>query len=101
MADASLLQVQLCYAAPGLQILKDLEVAPGCTIQQAILASGLLRQQPAIDLSVCKVGIFGKVRPLETPLRQRDRIEIYRPLIADPKQSRRRRAAHREHVGSA
>ena len=96
MADDAFLQVQLCYSAPGLQILRDLEVAPGCTIQQAILDSGLLREQPAIDLSTCKVGIFGKVRPLDTPLRERDRIEIYRPLIADPKQSRRRRAAHQE-----
>ncbi|WP_420871035.1 RnfH family protein [Herbaspirillum rubrisubalbicans] len=51
-----------------------------------------------IDLSVCKVGIFGKVKTLETPVRERDRIEIYRPLIADPKQSRRRRAAHQERV---
>lgn len=98
MADPAFLQVQLCYAAPGLQILKDLQVAPGSTIQQAILESGLLREQPAIDLSVCKVGIFGKVKTLETVLRERDRIEIYRPLIADPRQSRRRRAAHREHA---
>lgn len=98
MADDAFLQVQLCYAAPGLQIQQDLQVAPGSTIQQAILDSGLLREQPAIDLSVCKVGIFGKVKTLETVLRERDRIEIYRPLIADPKQSRRRRAAHREHA---
>lgn len=96
MADDAFLQVQLCYAAPGLQIQQDLQVAPGSTIQQAILDSGLLREQPAIDLSVCKVGIFGKIKSLDTVLRARDRIEIYRPLIADPKQSRRRRAAHRE-----
>ncbi|MEN2671905.1 RnfH family protein [Herbaspirillum huttiense] len=96
MAEEAFLQVQLCYAAPGLQILRDLQVAPGSTIQQAILDSGLLREQPAIDLSVCKVGIFGKIKTLDTVLRTRDRIEIYRPLIADPKQSRRRRAAHRE-----
>ncbi|MCP3655221.1 RnfH family protein [Herbaspirillum sp.] len=96
MAEEAFLQVQLCYAAPVLQILQDLQVAPGSTIQQAILDSGLLREQPAIDLSVCKVGIFGKIKTLDTVLRTRDRIEIYRPLIADPKQSRRRRAAHRE-----
>ncbi|MBV8622247.1 MAG: RnfH family protein [Herbaspirillum sp.] len=96
MAEVPHLQVQICYAAPNLQILRDLEVAPGCTIQQAIIASGLAREQPDIDLSVCKVGIFGKVKPLETVLRDRDRIEIYRPLIADPKQSRRRRAIHKE-----
>ncbi|MFX5709874.1 RnfH family protein, partial [Acinetobacter baumannii] len=64
MAEEAFLQVQLCYAAPGLQILRDLQVAPGSTIQQAILDSGLLREQPAIDLSVCKVGIFGKIKTL-------------------------------------
>lgn len=96
MAEMSFLQVQVCYAAPQLQILKDLQVPPGSTIQDAILASGLAREQPAIDLSVCKVGIFGKQKPLDTVLRAHDRIEIYRPLIADPKQSRRRRAAHKE-----
>jgi len=96
MAEAPRLQVQICYAAPGLQVLKDTEVEQGATIQQAIIGSGLLREQPAIDLSMCKVGIFGKIKTLDTVLRARDRIEIYRPLIADPKQSRRRRAAHRE-----
>ncbi|KAF1036844.1 MAG: Protein RnfH [Herbaspirillum frisingense] len=96
MADVARLQVQICYAAPGLQVLKDVEVAQGCTIQQAIMESGLLREQPGIDLSVCKVGVFGKLKTLETPLRQRDRIEIYRPLIADPKESRRRRVARQD-----
>ncbi|MFJ3044898.1 RnfH family protein [Herbaspirillum chlorophenolicum] len=95
MADPARLQVQICYAAPGLQVLKDVEVDEGCTIQQAIMDSGLLREQPAIDLTVCRVGIFGKVKALDTPLRAQDRIEIYRPLIADPKDSRRRRVAHK------
>ena len=95
MADPVRLQVQICYAAPGLQVLKDVEVDEGCTIQQAIMDSGLLREQPAIDLTVCRVGIFGKVKALDTPLRAQDRIEIYRPLIADPKDSRRRRVAHK------
>ncbi|TWC65700.1 RnfH family protein [Herbaspirillum sp. SJZ099] len=95
MAEPARLQVQICYAAPGLQVLKDVEVEQGCTIQQAIMDSGLLREQPAIDLTVCRVGIFGKLKALDTPLRARDRIEIYRPLIADPKDSRRRRVAHK------
>ncbi|WP_050466868.1 RnfH family protein [Herbaspirillum chlorophenolicum] len=95
MADPVRLQVQICYAAPGLQVLKDVEVDEGCTIQQAIMDSGLLREQPAIDLTVCRVGIFGKVKALDTPLRAQDRIEIYRPLIADPKDSRHRRVAHK------
>ncbi|WDZ98203.1 RnfH family protein [Herbaspirillum sp. WKF16] len=96
MAEACRLQVQICYAAPGLQVLKELDVEEGCTIQQAIIDSGLLREQPGIDLSVCKVGVFGKLKTLETPLRQRDRVEIYRPLIADPKESRRRRVARKD-----
>lgn len=96
MAEPARLQVQICYAAPGLQVLKDIEVDDGCTIQQAIIDSGLLREQPAIDLSVCKVGVFGKLKALETPLRGRDRVEIYRPLVADPKDSRRRRVARKD-----
>jgi putative ubiquitin-RnfH superfamily antitoxin RatB of RatAB toxin-antitoxin module len=96
MAEPARLQVQICYAAPGLQVLKECEVEEGCTIGQAIMDSGLLREQPAIDLSVCRVGVFGKLKELDTPLRQRDRIEIYRPLIADPMESRRRRVAHKE-----
>ncbi|MBP0597134.1 RnfH family protein [Herbaspirillum sp. LeCh32-8] len=96
MAEAARLQVQICYAAPGLQVLKDVQVGQGCTIQQAIVDSGLLREQPAIDLSVCKVGVYGKLKTLETALRQHDRIEIYRPLIADPKESRRRRVTKQD-----
>lgn len=96
MAEARRLQVQICYAAPGLQVLKDTLVAPGCTIQQAIIDSGLLREQPDIDLSVCKVGLYGKAKPLDTVLRERDRIEIYRALLADPMESRRRRVAHKD-----
>lgn len=91
MADSGGLQVQICYAAPGLQVLRDIHVAEGTTIQQAIVGSGFLREQPAVDLSVCRVGIFGKLKTLDTILRDHDRIEIYRPLIADPKDSRRRR----------
>lgn len=100
MAEPASLQVQICYAAPGLQVLKEIEVQEGSTIQQAIVGSGLLREYPAIDLTVCRVGIYGKIRALDTPLRTQDRIEIYRPLIADPKDSRRRRVAHKDKVQS-
>ena len=96
MADLPLLQVQLCYAAPDLQLLQPLQVAAGCTIGQAIIDSGLLRQHPGIDLTVCKVGIYGKLKSLDTVLRSHDRIEIYRPLIADPMESRRRRVVRKE-----
>ena len=93
MADERI-HVQVCYARPERQLLLELDVAPGTTIQQAIQQSGIVRQAPEIDISVLRVGIYGKLKPLDTVLREHDRVEIYRPLIADPKETRRRRAAH-------
>ncbi len=87
-----LLQVQICYAKPGMQILHDMQVIPGTTVQQAIVQSGILQRVPEIDLSTHSVGIYSKPKTLDTPLRNHDRIEIYRPLLIDPKESRRRRA---------
>lgn len=92
---ADLVNVQLCYAAPLREYFRELAVAPGTTIEQAIVLSGLLQDIPGIDLAVQPVGIFGKKRPLDTVLREGDRIEIYRPLVADPKESRRRRSEKR------
>ncbi len=89
------LQVQVCYAKPEMQWLRDLIVPAGTTLHQAIKQSGVLQNLPEIDLTVCRVGIHGKLKTLDTVLRERDRIEIYRPLIADPKESRRKRAAKR------
>jgi putative ubiquitin-RnfH superfamily antitoxin RatB of RatAB toxin-antitoxin module len=87
------LTVELCYAKPGLQFLRTLSVPPGTTLQQAIRLSGVLDAAPEIDLTTCQAGIHGKHRPLATEVREGDRIEIYRPLIIDPKDARRRRAA--------
>jgi len=95
MADDAV-RVQICYARPDRQFLLDCAVAPGTTILQAIHASGIVQQAPEIDVSTMRVGIYGKLKPLDTVLREHDRIEIYRPLIADPKETRRRRAAHRD-----
>lgn len=86
------LRVQVCYAKPGIQLLRDVSVPPGTTLQAAIVQSGILDDMPEIDLSTCRVGIYAKLKTLEAILRDGDRIEIYRPLIADPKESRRRRA---------
>lgn len=91
MAETTQLQVEICYATPDLQIRRPVSVAAGATVQQAIMQSGLLRECTAIDLTVCRVGIYGKLKTLDTVLRAHDRIEIYRPLIADPMDSRRRR----------
>lgn len=89
MADIS---VQICYARPDLQILRELKVDEMATIRTAIEQSGVLREIPEIGLEHCRVGVFGKLKDLDTRLREHDRVEIYRPLIADPKESRRKRA---------
>lgn len=83
--------VQVCYASPTLQFLRDLTVDAGCTIEQAIGLSGLAQAAPEIDLATMPVGIYGKKKTLDTVLREHDRVEVYRPLIADPKHARRRR----------
>jgi len=90
MADQ--LHVQVCYATAVHETLRDLRVEQGTTIEQAIAQSGLLDQVPGIDLATQPVGLFGKKRPPDTVLREHDRIEVYRPLVADPKESRRKRA---------
>jgi putative ubiquitin-RnfH superfamily antitoxin RatB of RatAB toxin-antitoxin module len=89
---AEQLHVQLCYATPAREILLDLVVEPGTTIGQAIVQSGILEQVPGIDLALQPVGIYSKKQALDTLLREHDRIEIYRPLLADPKETRRKRA---------
>jgi putative ubiquitin-RnfH superfamily antitoxin RatB of RatAB toxin-antitoxin module len=99
MADKILLNVQLCYAEPDLEVLRELQVVEGTTLQQAIIQSGILREISAIDLTACKVGIYGKLKTPDTILRERDRIEIYRPLIADPMDSRRLRAGRKARKG--
>lgn len=84
--------VEVVYALPDAQTRVDLKVAPGTTVRQAIEHSGIVRRFPEIDIDAGKVGIFGKLVPPDAPLREGDRVEIYRPLIADPKDARRKRA---------
>lgn len=97
MADpAPRVSIQVCYARPQQQFLIEHVVDAGTTIQQAIESSGIIEQAPEIDISVWRVGIYGKIRTLDSVVREQDRIEIYRPLIADPKDSRRRRASKNE-----
>ena len=93
MADTpNLIKIQLCYAEAEQQFLLDLSVPAGSTILQAIDASDLIRKVPEMDVSVLRVGIYSKLKTLETVVRDGDRIELYRPLMADPMESRRRRA---------
>jgi uncharacterized protein len=91
MADA-LIDVEVAYATPEQQMIVDLKMPEGATVEQAIKASGLLNHFPEIDDAVIKAGIFGSVCKLDQQLRQADRVEIYRPLIHDPKEARRQRA---------
>ena len=93
---AELLQVVVSYATPSREFLHPMTVAPGTTIGAAIEQSGVLAEFPEINLELQPVGIYAKKRPLDTVLRERDRVEIYRPLVADPKDSRRRRAAKKD-----
>jgi putative ubiquitin-RnfH superfamily antitoxin RatB of RatAB toxin-antitoxin module len=91
MADS--LQVEVIYALAARQEIARVKLAEGATVQQAIEASGLLQKFPEIDLTKNKLGIYAKLAKPDTVLRDRDRVEIYRPLIADPKEVRKQRAA--------
>lgn len=85
--------VEVVYALPQKQEVLSLKIRPGAVVSEAIARSGILRDFPEIDLASAKVGIYGKQVKLDAVLRDKDRIEIYRPLIADPKEIRRKRAA--------
>ena len=85
--------VEVAYASHERQKMIVVKLPAGSTAEEAISKSGILAEFPEIDLAVNKVGIFSKACKLDTVLRDKDRIEIYRPLIADPKEVRRQRAA--------
>ena len=86
------IRVQVVYALPERQDIVTMELAAGATAQQAVEASGLLQKYPDIDLAKNKLGVFSKLVKADQVLRHRDRVEIYRALIADPKEVRRKRA---------
>ena len=87
MVDTTL-PVAVCYASQSDQNLVSMVVQSGTTLLQAAQCAF-----PNLDLSLHRVGIYGKLKPPDTVLRAHDRVEIYRPLLADPKESRRRRAS--------
>jgi len=91
--DSELITVEVAYALPQRQLIIPLQVAQGTTAQQAIEQSGILQEFPEIDLEKNKIGIFARLSKKDTPLKAGDRVEIYRPLIADPKEVRRQREA--------
>jgi putative ubiquitin-RnfH superfamily antitoxin RatB of RatAB toxin-antitoxin module len=85
------MNVGICYAEAERQLWVRLEIPEGSTVEEAIKRSGLLLQFPEIDLSVQKVGIFGKIVKLDTAVKDGDRVEVYRPIIVDPRTVQRRR----------
>ena len=87
-----MIRVEVAYAKPNVQVIIPLDAVEGVTLEEAIEQSGILSQFPEIDLSKNKVGIFGKISKKDQVLREHDRVEIYRPLIADPKEIRKQRA---------
>ncbi len=99
MAETTRLRVQVCYALPDSAFVVDVFLPPGATLLQAVQASGLQQQYPEVDLERQKLGVFGKVKPVDALLRDGDRVELYRPLQADPKETRRRRAKHKAAEG--
>ncbi len=99
MADVDLITVEVAYALPHEQKIIEVLVEPGTTAFQAAVRSGITRHFPDLDLESAKMGIFGQALgtkglkpPKEHELQPGDRVEIYRPLTADPKEVRRKRA---------
>ena len=87
------INVEVAYALPEKQLIRKVNVDAGTTLGAAIVQSGIMMDFPELELEDAKVGIFGKVATMTTVLSEGDRVEIYRPLIADPKEVRRQRAA--------
>lgn len=96
---AETIRVEVVYARPERQEVVSISLPAGSTAGQAIDASGLLAKHPEIDLAKNKLGIYAKLAKVDTTLRDRDRVEIYRPLIADPKEVRKQRAAGGKAIG--
>lgn len=90
--NSEMIQVEVVYALPHEQRVLKLVVEQSATVEEIIRTSGILQMHPEIDLAVNKVGIFSRNVKLDAKVRDKDRIEIYRPLLADPKEIRRKRA---------
>ena len=91
MAEAGV-RIEVAYALLGRQVLLRLEVEEGTTVEEAIARSGILESFPGLRIVPGQVGVFGRTVGLDAPVRDGDRVEIYRPLIAAPREARRERA---------
>lgn len=94
MTDA--IPVQVAYATPDQQLLLSLEVDEGTTLIEAVYRSGIEKEVPGLDLLACRKGIYGTLKPDDYRLQPHDRIELYRPLIKDPREARRERARRKD-----
>jgi putative ubiquitin-RnfH superfamily antitoxin RatB of RatAB toxin-antitoxin module len=90
--ESSMIHVEVVYALPTEQHVISQMVDKALTVEQIIVSSGVLERYPEIDLTVNKVGVYSRNVKLDAQVRDKDRIEIYRPLLADPKEIRRKRA---------
>lgn len=86
------IDIEVVYALPHEQLLVKQHLPAGTTVAEAVQSSGILLKHPEVDLGSNKLGIFGKLTRLDAVLRDKDRVEIYRPLLADPREVRRKRA---------
>ncbi len=91
--ETDLIAVEVAYAKPEEQVIVTVNVPKGTTLGQAVELSGLIQRFPGISQSTLKLGVFGAVCPLEQGVKAGDRVEVYRPLICDPKEARRKRAS--------
>jgi hypothetical protein len=99
MAAEGEITVEVCYARADVQAVSAVKIAAGATVGEALRRSGLLEQFPEINLKTNAVGVFGKKVGLDRRLYDGERVEIYRPLVADPKEVRRKLAAQGRTLG--
>jgi len=95
MSSEKTWHVEVAYATPVRQEIIEVSVRPGTTVEQVIHESGMLARFPEIELTRQRVGIFGETARLQDAVHDGDRVEIYRPLLTDPKEARRTRATRR------
>lgn len=100
MVPPDVIAVEVVFAHSDRQLLLKLTVKPATTVAQAIAQSALAGEFPGVDFAACTVGIWGKIVSLEQPVREGDRIEVYRPLLIDPREARRQLAEHGQFMGN-
>lgn len=99
-SQPAMIEIEVAYATPARQLLLKIRVPEGCTLEDAINRSGIREEFPDMVVDESAVGIFGRKAKPGKELQEGDRVEIYRPLIADPKEARRRRALETEDPGN-